>query len=70
MVRTGQWGTTFLTPPITRPPLTRQDFRSPWGVDLAGEDCMISEHSTSVCKIFDVTHKKKCHATSVAAQLE
>ena len=41
LMRTGQCGTTFLTPPITRPPLTRQDFRSPCDVELAGENCLM-----------------------------
>ena len=34
LIRTGQSGATFLTPS-----LTRQDFRSPCDVELAGEDC-------------------------------
>ena len=39
LIRTGQGGATLLTPSLTRPPLTRQDFRSPCDVELAGEDC-------------------------------
>ena len=40
LIRTGQGGTTLLIPLLTRPPLTRQDFRSPCDVELAGGDCI------------------------------
>ena len=39
MIRTGQGEAILLTPSLTGPPLTRQDFRSPCDVELAGEDC-------------------------------
>ena len=53
-MRTGRGRTILLTPPLTRPPLTRQDFRSPCDVELAGEDC-----TTTVCNMqFTKQHKE------------